>query len=226
MAKRHQPLVCQHLENLGVDALERYAQEIRQIAHRRHGVYALYRKGKLYYVGLASNLRSRLGHHLKDQHRERWDRFSVYLTIDSRQMKELESLVLRIAQPIGNKNKGRFAKSDDLRRQLERSAKDRFKDELAHLTGRAAKPKAAPVTREKRGELANLTTKAMWLKVRFKGKLFWARTRRDGQIRFDGRLFKSPSAAAVALRQKPTNGWDFWQYERAPGDWVPLAKLR
>jgi type I restriction-modification system DNA methylase subunit len=35
---------------------------------RRHGVYALYRGNRLYYVGLASNLRSRLNTHLRDRH--------------------------------------------------------------------------------------------------------------------------------------------------------------
>ena len=80
MVKRT-PLVCQHLENISREALGKYQDIIRQYVRRRHGVYALYRRGKLHYVGLASNLRSRLGHHLRDRHQDSWDRFSVYLTI-------------------------------------------------------------------------------------------------------------------------------------------------
>lgn len=38
MARRHNSLVCQHLENSGVDALANLAQAI---AHWRHVVYAL-----------------------------------------------------------------------------------------------------------------------------------------------------------------------------------------
>ncbi|MBI3696535.1 MAG: hypothetical protein HY238_17055 [Acidobacteria bacterium] len=54
-----------------------------------------------------------------------------------------------------------------------------------------------------------------------------ARVRRDGRIRFARKAYFSPSAAgSAALRGRPCNGWVFWQYERAPGDWVPLDELR
>ena len=65
MAKRI-PLVCQHLENISREAFEKYQDIVRRHVRRRQGVYALYRRGKLYYIGLASNLRSRLAHHLRD----------------------------------------------------------------------------------------------------------------------------------------------------------------
>ena len=73
--------VSQHLENISRDALEKYQNIIRRYVRRRQGVYALYRRKKLYYVGLASNFRSRLARHLKDRHGDSWDRFSVYFTI-------------------------------------------------------------------------------------------------------------------------------------------------
>jgi hypothetical protein len=53
-------LVCQHLENISRDALAKYQKIIRQYVRHRQGVYALYRRGKLYYVGLAGDLRWRL----------------------------------------------------------------------------------------------------------------------------------------------------------------------
>src|SRR6266568_6304753 len=109
---RHAPLVCQHLENLSRRVLEKYQHLIRQYVRNRHGVYALYRHGKLYYVGLASNLRTRLGHHLKDRHGQSWDRFSVYLTIGDSHLKEMESLILRITHPTGNKQIGKFVKCE------------------------------------------------------------------------------------------------------------------
>jgi hypothetical protein len=56
----------------------------------RNGVCA-YRKGKLYYSGLASDLRGRLRWHLRDRHAQRWDTFSVYLTIGDKHLRELES---------------------------------------------------------------------------------------------------------------------------------------
>jgi len=67
MKKRTQ-LVCQHLENISRQALERHQDIIGQYARGRQGIYAWYRRGKLYYVGLATNLRNRLKQHLKDRH--------------------------------------------------------------------------------------------------------------------------------------------------------------
>lgn len=117
MAK-HAPLVSQYLEKISRAALEKHQGIIREYVAKRHGVYALYRGNRLYYVGLASNLRNRLRHHLRDRHGQSWDRFSVYLTIGDSHIKELESLVLRIVSPPGNKTGGTFGKAENLRTQL------------------------------------------------------------------------------------------------------------
>ena len=68
-------LVCQHIEKISRKLLEKYPEVIKQFVRGRHGIYALYRGNRLYYVGLASNLRSRLRHHLRDRHGQTWDRF-------------------------------------------------------------------------------------------------------------------------------------------------------
>src|ERR1700722_2365049 len=104
MPKRN-PLVCQHLENIAREVLEQRQDIIRQYVRHRQGVYALYRRGEIYYVGLASNLRSRLAHHMKDRHQDSWDRFSVYVTIGDSHIREMESLIIRILKPPGNKQK-------------------------------------------------------------------------------------------------------------------------
>ena len=109
MAK-HKPLVSQYIEGISGAALDRYQRIIRAYVRGRHGVYALYKRDKLYYVGLAKNLRNRLNHHLKDKHRGKWDRFSVYLTIGDSHLKELESLVLRVVRPSGNTQRGKFGR--------------------------------------------------------------------------------------------------------------------
>ena len=72
--KKKAQLVCQHLESISRSALEEHQDIVRQYVRGRQGVYALYRRGKLYYVGLATNLRNRLKHHLKDRHGLSWDR--------------------------------------------------------------------------------------------------------------------------------------------------------
>jgi hypothetical protein len=232
---RKKPLVCQHLEDISRQALEKYQQIIRHYVRNRHGVYALYRCRKLYYVGLASDLRTRLRHHLKDRHGQSWDRFSVYVTIGDSHLRELESLLLRIVKTKGNKQKGKFAKSEDLRRRFRRDIKGSLQIEIQELLGPSP---ATPVRTVKRitkvlaktGRkpiLAAYTTKPLQLRSRFKGATLRAKSRRDGTIRFDGKTYSSPSlAGAVACKRPTCNGWSFWRYERAPGDWVPLDELR
>ena len=228
---RHASLVCQHLENISRQALEKYQHLIRQYVRNRHGVYALYRRGKLYYVGLASNLRTRLGHHLKDRHAQSWDRFSVYFTIGDSHLRELESLLLRIVKTKGNKQKGKFAKSEDLRRSFARDAKRSWQLEMQDLFGLSAprdptpKPPAAAAGRTP--TLAAYIDGPLRLRARTKGKTVHAQVRNNGTVRFNGKLYTSPSvAAAAAVARRTCNGWTFWKYERAPGDWVLLNELR
>lgn len=234
MARRKQ-LVCQHLENIARKALEEYQDIVPEYVKGRQGVYALYRRNKLYYVGLASNLRRRLAQHLRDRHGQSWDRFSVYLTIGDRHLKELESLVLRIVKPAGNKQAGKFVKSESLNRRFARDIRECQRRELASIMGRRTvartpRKKRTKARREPEGRkpvLARYVTTSVILKARFKGQTIRARVRKDGMIRFDGSLYNSPSkAAAIACRRRTCNGWRFWTFERAPGDWVPLDRLR
>ncbi len=228
MTKRT-PLVCQQLENISREALGKYQNIIRQYVRRRHGVYALYRRGKLQYVGLASNLRSRLSSHLRDRHQDSWDRFSVYLTIGDTHLKELEALILRIVKPAGNKVKGKFAKCEDIRKKFARDVRQRQRNELKSLLGKGS---VEEKSREKaqgsrKSVMANYVKSPIKLQAVFKGKILWARVRRDGLIRLRKKVYSSPSlAAAAACKRRTCNGWTFWQYERAPGDWVSLNELR
>jgi len=228
MAKRT-PLVCQNLENISRDALEKYQSIIRQYVRRRNGVYALYRRGKLHYVGLASNLRSRLGHHLRDRHKDSWDRFSVYLTIGDTHLKELEALILRIVKPAGNKVQGKFAKCEDIRKKFARDVRQRQRQELRSLLGKAIllKEDEEDLGGKRKPVLANYFDDRKELRAQYKGRTVVAHVRQDGSIRFNGKVYKSPSlAAAAACKRKTCNGWRFWKYERAPGDWVKLNELK
>lgn len=54
------PLLQRYLENISGKVLEEYRLVIRDMIRGRHGVCALYKGGKLYYVGLASNSRPTL----------------------------------------------------------------------------------------------------------------------------------------------------------------------
>lgn len=227
------PLVCQHLENLSRLVLEKYQIIIRNYVRNREGVYALYRRGKLYYVGLASDLQWRLKHHLKDRHGESWDRFSIYLTIGDKHLKELESLLLRVIQPKprGNKQSGRFLSSENLRRKFKKDIKQLQHHELQSLIGGKeffkTKTRRALADDSNGPELSRyLKGHGFQLRASHKGKTLKARVRRDGQIRFRSKLYKSPSAAGSSAIGHACNGWRFWKFERAPSDWVALSKLR
>lgn len=224
--KRNAQLVCQHLENISRQALEKYQGIIRQFVRDRQGIYALYRHDRLYYVGLATDLRTRLKQHLSDRHADSWDRFSIYITIGGHHLRELEALILRTTKPVGNKQKGKFANSENIQNRFLQSCND-------EIQGLVSTPKLAPrkiSTSKVNGRipvLAKFVSAALPLRARFKGKLLKATVRRDGTIRFADKIYNSPSlAAAAACKRSTCNGWGFWTYERAPGDWVSLNALR
>jgi hypothetical protein len=189
------------------------------------------RHGKPYQVGLARDLRWRLNAHLKDRLAPHWDRFSIYLTIGDKHLKELESLLLRVVKPRprGNVQTGKFASSENLVYQFKREIKALQRAELSVLVGlggdveRAQKALRVSQTGV---PLARYVTVPFNIRARFKGRTFRAHVRRDGTIRFQGKTYRSPSAAGSAACKRSCNGWWFWKYERAPGDWVRLNVLR
>jgi Restriction Enzyme Adenine Methylase Associated len=232
--KTRASLVTQYLEGISRTALAEYQQFFRDSARRRNGVYALYLKKQLYYVGLARDLRGRLKQHLGDRHGHSWDRFSLYLTIGEEHIRELESLVLRIVRPSGNKQMGKFLRAENLRRRFAAMARQDARDRLAIVLGNdlgvAGKPlRGMETATGRRGAtLAKYVDGPLRLRASYKGKALKARVRRDGVIFFAGKKFASPSTAALhALpTRRAINGWWFWKYERAPGDWVRLRELR
>lgn len=108
-------LVKKHLE--GADwKLYKDALGIKQ---RGRGIYVLYKNGGVYYIGLSKrSLRGRLRRHaLRDRHKGKWDSFSFYQIGKTRYIKDIESLLLRIFRPEGNRVAGRFRKKYDLNRR-------------------------------------------------------------------------------------------------------------
>jgi hypothetical protein len=158
--------------------------------------------------------------------------FSVYLTINDSHLRELESLLLRIVKTKGNKQKGKFAKSEDLRRRFSKDIKHSWQLEIQELLGLIPKQTRAPRHTVDDGpvpSLAKYLSKATTLRARHKGVKLVPRVARNGTVRFNGKLYNSPSlaaAAAAACKRSTCNGWTFWRYERAPGDWVQLDALR
>ena len=240
MRTKRQPLVCQFLEHASSEVLEAHGSHLRDLVGRSHGVYSLYKRDRLYYVGLASNLRGRLDQHLRDRHKGLWDNFSVYLTLESGFMKELESLVLRIAEPKGNKQRGNFAKAQDLRKMFDQRIDDKARNERdALFANHLPKPRKVAVEKSARkGKgvkksssvvvLAQYPGRPNSMHKVFQGKKYTAQVRSDGtiKVRGIGGPFNSPSGAAKAIAKRSMNGWSFWTYQQAPGKWSSLNALR
>ena len=153
----------------------------------------------------------------------------MYLTIGDTHLKELESLVLRIIKPKGNKQKGKFHKAESLRSKFSADIRRIQQAEWRSVIGKSAAGEHTASKLDARGGavLEAYITRPMKLKATFKGNNIVAQVRRDGIIRLEGKKFTSPSlAAAAACKRKTCNGWTFWKYERAPGDWVKLDNLR
>lgn len=211
---RRPKLVTQYLENISREALEEHPELLREFISGRTGIYALFNKGALYYAGLATGLRGRLRHHLKDRHKDSWDTFSAYLTIGDKHLRELESMLIRVTRPPGNRQLGRFAGAENLEKKFEKALDHDHRRTKNRLLGRpldVAEDRAQP-------------RRTIKLRGRYKGKLVKARYRRDGTVRLNKKIYSSLSAAASAVCGHPVNGRWFWRFERSPGDWVRMLE--
>lgn len=223
-------LVSEYLERVSGEMLDqaRYRSIVAGMIRGHAGVYALYKNNRLYYVGLASNLMGRVKHHLRDRHADKWDSFSVYLTTQGSHIKPLESLMLRIVDPKGNRVKGRLPGAADLKPTLVRAVKENHADEQARLFGGSI---AKNLRRKKlangKGKLmlAGAVDRRMILRADYKGERYTASLRKDGYISYQGNLYESPSAAAKAVVGRAANGWWFWHYKNGR-EWSRLSTLR
>lgn len=223
-------LVSEYLERVGGDVLasEHFRAIVRGMIKGHAGVYALYKNESLYYVGLASNLMGRVNHHLKDRHAGKWNRFSVYLTSKGEHIKPIESLLLRIINPKGNRVQGRLPGAQDLKKELNRKVSEQQADERARLLGGAlARNRRRKKAASAKGSvvLAGSVDRLIRLRADYKGQRYLGSLRKDGYVSYGGELYASPSAAAKAVVGRAANGWRFWHYKKG-AQWVPLAELR
>jgi len=219
-------LVTQKLEHVSKAVFERYLDQITQLVGDSPGVYALYDEGELYYVGKSVDLRNRVKHHLKDRHGASWTHFSVYLTRREEHIHEIESLLVRIANPTGNRVVPKGRSSGPLLKLLQRHIKQRQQEELASLFGRRPSRRAVAPDRNEEGELVGLVSVKTRLRRTYRGKDYTAVLLPKGQIVVRGRRFLSPSAAAQSIARGGINGWYFWWVEKPDGEWVKLKEIR
>jgi len=97
-----------------------FREGLQEITRDYSGIYLLYKRKRLYYVGLASNLYWRLKGHTRNRHRGKWDSFAIFRVGRVRYLKDIESILLRVANPPGNAVSGHFHRDADLTRVLKR----------------------------------------------------------------------------------------------------------
>ena len=116
-------------------------------------------------------------------------------------MKELESLLLRIVSPRGNKQAGKFVKSENLRSKLNQLIKAEDDDRRARLMGgRTAKRRIKSKSNRGRGAgvLAGSFERAINLRGTIGGYDYFASLKKNGEISYAGTSYQSPTAAASA----------------------------
>jgi hypothetical protein len=228
--ERNTGLVREFIEKISGSMLEdQYRPAVAALIRGHAGIYALYKGDRLYYVGLATNLMSRVRQHLKDRHAKRWDKFSVYLANDNEHIKPLESLLLRIVNPGGNRVQGRLPGAKDKKRALHVAMRDHDSNRYAALLGgNVARRQVRKKTSQANGSLvlAGLVERRIPLRAEYKGEQYVATLRKDGYIGYAGEKYESPTAAARAIIPRHVNGWMFWRYRHPKKGWVRLSEIR
>ena len=118
-------LIKGSLERIPAETIEdqTFRKKLRELMKGWAGIYALYKGTDLYYVGLAKSSFWRLwGHFKRDHHAGKWDNFSVFRFKKVRYLKDLETLLLHVSKPSGNKVKGRIPKDYELTQILKKEA--------------------------------------------------------------------------------------------------------
>jgi hypothetical protein len=230
-------IISGYLEKIGQKVFTNHRSVITELIKGNQGIYALYKNDRLYYVGLASNLKNRINHHLSDKHKGQWTHFSLYIIRQEDHIKEIESLLLRIAYPKGNSVRGKL-KSKDLRPLLKSRLKEELIKQLDDIVGgrkrktiRKARAEDT-AARKKRGSkeppMKGLLKGYQRIYGIYKNETHRAKVLPSGVIELiPGKdRYDSPSSAGKAIRQKSTNGWKFWKYKNENGELVPIDNLR
>lgn len=226
------PLVVDRLENVSKDIFRQYYDQITELVGDSPGIYALYDGLNLYYyVGKSTELRKRVRHHLKDRHLASWTHFSLYLARREDHIHEIESLLVRIANPKGNRVIPRGRSAGALVKLLKRSIQARQKQELQQMFGdKHAAGRVTLAVREtgKTPPLAGLVAKRTKLYRTYNGREYTASINPQGVINYNGKKYNSATAAAKAIikRKGAINGRAFWYIRDSNGDWVRLGDYK
>ena len=224
-------IITDKLEKVGKDAVHK--KEIKEIL-RKHigkvsGVYALYNKEKLYYVGKATtnNLIKRVSQHLKDKHSKKWNKFSLYPTENKQYATDIEAIIISIGKPPkGNTNIPYLAKEKKTKSLIASELKKLEAKKIEKIFGSENKKNPAKINQKKPNKAVSFNnpfkTKKV-LKKTYKGKAYKALWLTSGQIEYKTKRYNSPtSVAKVISGRKVINGKEFWRVKNNEGDWIQI----
>jgi hypothetical protein len=211
------------LEMVSKDAFRQHYELITQLIGNSPGVYALYDDAELYYVGKSSDLRKRVKQHLRDRHLASWTHFSLYLAANEKHIHEIESLLIRIANPRGNRIVPKGKSSGALLTTLKTMVRRKQKNEFSRLFGGVEIPKAGRKSPSKKLSSVGIVKIDTPIFKTYKAVEYRAILHPDGQIKLKGKVYGSPTAAAKSITNGPINGLRFWNIEDLNGDWIKLG---
>lgn len=216
-------LVVNRLENVSKEAFRKYYGLITELVGNSPGVYALYDGSELYYVGKSTDLKKRVKHHLRDKHFASWTHFSLFLVRNVQHIHEIESLLVRIANPKGNKIVPKGKMKSEMLKKLKAMIIQKQKEELLKMFGETPGSKTRKKIRLTHPKtLEGLVDKITSLHKEYKGRKYKAKLTPKGQIKIGNKTYNTPTAAAKSIVKHGVNGWKFWYIEDLNGEWVRL----
>ena len=220
-------LVIKQLEGVPKDVFTKFYSLITELVGSSPGIYALYDDDMLYYVGKSTDLRKRVKQHLRDRHYASWTHFSLYLVKKEQHINDIESLLVRIANPKGNRVVPKGKSSGVMLKQLKRMIKAQQKDEFNEWFADKTKSRIKRKGSSHPESLVGLVNKRTPLYRTYKGKEHKAVLTQKGIIKYKNKNYTTPTAAALAIVDRSTvNGWRFWYIRNPKGNIVKLDEYK
>lgn len=97
------------------------------------GICAPYRGKKLHYTGLTGNLLGRIKWHQRDRHRNKWDHFAIFRIQWGRYLRDIDTLILNLVEPPGDRANGKLRRDADLNGVL-RAALGEYRARISGFT--------------------------------------------------------------------------------------------
>jgi hypothetical protein len=117
-------------------------------------------------------------------------------------------LVIRIANPEGNRVVPKGKSRGELLRQLKKMVRSKQREEFDHMFGMRASQQKSGKSQPKR-TLEGLVPRRAMLYRAYKGKEYKAWLTPKGTISLGGRKYTTPSGAGRAVAKHGVNGWTF-----------------